>query len=310
MGIFLVPVPAKNRQHLPFSKEHSSAVDRLWGFRQDGRPLERYVEEFSELAYLVNWPDAPLNSCFLAGIDEDTIRFSKPACFFSLVENINLILFLNGSDFEIEEVQKESCSPRPVPSETQAAWPVRQPPVSPTYSSSGYSPGVLPDQKPKPPKNRSTAKTRRPKKVASVSSKSPVNSATEQSKSPVNSATEQSKSPVNSAAEQSKSPVNSAAELSKSPVNSATEQPKSPVNSAAEQSKSPVNSAAELSKSPVNSATEQPKSPVNSAAEHLCAINTRTEALHYPIDLWEDVVPNPYITLLHHSLVWMNGAYI
>ncbi|ROL44051.1 hypothetical protein DPX16_6496, partial [Anabarilius grahami] len=126
----------------------------LWTLKQDGRPLERYVEEFSELSCLVNWPDAPLKACFLKCLDEDTIFCIEPACFFSLVESINLILFLNGSDFKIEEVQGKSYYPRPVPSETHVAWSVHQSPVSSTYPSSGSSHLVLPDLKPNPPMKR------------------------------------------------------------------------------------------------------------------------------------------------------------
>ncbi|ROL46978.1 hypothetical protein DPX16_20630 [Anabarilius grahami] len=151
-----------------------SAVDRLRGLRQDGRPLERYVEEFSELSCLVNWPDALLNACFLMGLDEDMIRYIEPACSFSLVESINLILFLNGSDFEIEEVHKKSYLPRPVPSEKQVAWSVHQPPVSSTYPSSGYSPVVLPDPKPKPPRGRTTARPRWPKRMTAASPEPPA----------------------------------------------------------------------------------------------------------------------------------------
>ncbi|ROL54788.1 hypothetical protein DPX16_23772 [Anabarilius grahami] len=155
-------------------KPHDTAEDHLWILRQDGRPLERYMEEFSELSCMVNWPDAPLNACFLKGLDEDMIRYSEPACFFSLVESINLILFLNGSDFEIEEVQERTCFLRPVPSEKHAAWSVHQPPVSSTYPSSGYSPVVLPDPKPKPPRRRATARPRRPKRMAAASPEPPV----------------------------------------------------------------------------------------------------------------------------------------
>ncbi|ROL50938.1 hypothetical protein DPX16_14469 [Anabarilius grahami] len=174
MGLFLFPgSPAS------LNEKQASAEDRLCGFRQDGRPLRRYVEEFTELAYLVNWPDAPLNACFRAGLDEDTIRFSEPACFFSLVETINLILFLNYSEFVIEEVQEELCIPCPVPTEIQAAWPVRQPPVSSAYPSSGYFPGVLPDQNPKSAKERSTARPKRPKKKAAKQPQSPAISVSE-----------------------------------------------------------------------------------------------------------------------------------
>ncbi|ROI15843.1 hypothetical protein DPX16_21350 [Anabarilius grahami] len=163
MGILLVPVPPKSHQQKP----HVSAEDRLWTFRKDGRPLERYVEEFSELVYLLNWPDAPINACFLMGLDKDMIRYSEPACFFSLVESLNLILFLNGSEFKIEEVQKRAYCPCPVPSEKHAAWSVQQPPVSSTYPSSGYSPVVLPGSESKP-RRRATAKPRRPRKMAAA----------------------------------------------------------------------------------------------------------------------------------------------
>ncbi|ROL47650.1 hypothetical protein DPX16_13365 [Anabarilius grahami] len=170
MGIFLVPISP-----VPPS-EDVSAVDRLRDLWQDGRLLERYVEEFSELSWLLNWPDALLNACFLMGLDEDTIRYSEPAGFFSLVESINLILFLNGSDFEIEEVQEKTCLPRPVPSEKHAAWSVHPQPVSSTYPSSGSSHSVLPVPKPKRPMKMvpeplnkvATAKHKPPKKTAAA----------------------------------------------------------------------------------------------------------------------------------------------
>ncbi len=56
-------------------------------------------EEFIELSYLVSWPDAVLCSCFQLGQDKNTIRCSSPVCDFSLVEIINLVLYLNGSNF-------------------------------------------------------------------------------------------------------------------------------------------------------------------------------------------------------------------
>ncbi|ROL52190.1 hypothetical protein DPX16_6067 [Anabarilius grahami] len=167
MGIFLVPISP-----IP-PREDVSAVDRLRGLRQDGRPLERYVVEFSELVCLVNWPDAPLNAFFLMGLDEDTIRYIEPACSFSLVESINLILFLNGSDFEIEEVQEKTCLPRPVPSEKYAAWSVHPQPVSSTYPSSGSAHFVLPVPKPKPPKKMAAATSKPRHKMAATKPKPP-----------------------------------------------------------------------------------------------------------------------------------------
>ncbi|ROL45281.1 hypothetical protein DPX16_17892 [Anabarilius grahami] len=55
-----------------------SAADRLIGLLQFGSSLERYVEEFVELAFLTNWSDARLNTLFLDGLDESTIRFEEP----------------------------------------------------------------------------------------------------------------------------------------------------------------------------------------------------------------------------------------
>jgi len=174
MGIFLVPVPPKGRQ------PKLSAEDRIWTAKQDGRPLERYVEEFTELSSKVSWPEAILNSCFLRSLDKDTIRDFEPECLFFLVESINLILFLNGSEFEIEEVQNRLYSPRPAPSETQVAWPVHQPPNSSTYRSSGHSVLVLSDPQPKPPKKkRSSQRSRRPQRMGAFSPELPTKPASE-----------------------------------------------------------------------------------------------------------------------------------
>ncbi|ROI98715.1 hypothetical protein DPX16_12757 [Anabarilius grahami] len=112
------------------------AAERLIGLFQVGHSLERYVEEFVELAYLTNWSDARLIALFLDGLDESTSRFDEPDDYFSLSDTINLILYLNGSKFVVEEVQDFKCSSRPVPPETRAAWPVRQPPSSSTCPSS------------------------------------------------------------------------------------------------------------------------------------------------------------------------------
>ncbi|ROI15822.1 hypothetical protein DPX16_21329 [Anabarilius grahami] len=78
------------------------------------------------------------------------------------VESIYLVLFLNGSEFEIEEVHKRSYSPRPAPSEITVAWPAHQPPTSSIYRSSGCAPGLQYNTKPKPSRRRS----RRSKKPA------------------------------------------------------------------------------------------------------------------------------------------------
>ncbi|ROL53894.1 hypothetical protein DPX16_9594 [Anabarilius grahami] len=119
MGLFLHPVASSPPQPLM----PTSVAERLASLFQVGRSLERYVEEFVELAFLTNWSDARLNALFLDGLDVDTIRVDEPEDSFSLSETINLILYLNGSDFFVDEVQ-DMCPSRPVPPETQVARPV------------------------------------------------------------------------------------------------------------------------------------------------------------------------------------------
>ncbi|ROK44355.1 hypothetical protein DPX16_5262 [Anabarilius grahami] len=113
--------------------------DKRWNWQIGGMEVELKFDS-----------DSSLKSPFLKGLDEDTIRYIEPACFFSLAKSINLILFLNGSDFKIEEVQEKSYFPRPVPSETQAAWSIHQSPVSSTNPSSGSAHVFLPVPKSKP----------------------------------------------------------------------------------------------------------------------------------------------------------------
>ncbi|ROL10881.1 hypothetical protein DPX16_0042 [Anabarilius grahami] len=132
MGLFLRAVaPAPSPPLTP-----TSAAEQLVGLFQVGRSLERYVEEFVELAYLSDWSDACLIALFLDGLDENTIRFDEPDDYVSLNDTINLILYLNGSKFLVEEVQDFKCPSRPVLPETRAAWPVCQAPSSSAYPSS------------------------------------------------------------------------------------------------------------------------------------------------------------------------------
>ncbi|ROL47112.1 hypothetical protein DPX16_18910 [Anabarilius grahami] len=141
MGLFIVSeAPAS-----PMPPTPVSAADRLIGLLQDGCSLERYVEEFVELAFLTNWSDACLNTLFLEGLDECTIRFDEPDDYDSLNDTVNLILYLNGSKFVVEEVPEIMCMSRPVPPETGAAWPVRRSPSSSTYPFSELFPCVLLD---------------------------------------------------------------------------------------------------------------------------------------------------------------------
>ncbi len=60
----------------------TSAEDELWGLRQAGRRLERYVEDFLELAIQLSWHDTALGACFQLGLDDETIRCDLPMCDF------------------------------------------------------------------------------------------------------------------------------------------------------------------------------------------------------------------------------------
>ncbi|XP_051761703.1 uncharacterized protein LOC127518723 [Ctenopharyngodon idella] len=269
MGLFLmseIPTP-------PVSHPPASAADRLVGLLQEGRSLERYVEEFVELAYVTNWPDACLNALFLEGLDESTIRFDEPADHLSLVDTINLILYLNGSKFVIEEVPDIACISRSIPPETRAAWPVRWPPSSSACPSSELFLCVLLDPQPsagsRRPKRRrrKTKPAKFPEFSASMQPKFPEFSAPVQPKFPEFSASEQPKFPEFSASEQPKFPEFSAPVQPKFPEFSASEQPKFPEFSAPVQPKFPEFSASEQPKFPELSVSEQPKFPELSVSE-------------------------------------------
>ncbi len=115
----------------------SAAEDKLCGLRQASRRLERYVEDFLELAELArhrSW-------CVLsvrAGRWDDSLRSSRVwFFFFSLIELINLVLYLNGSNFEVEETKEKFQSRHPVPSEACHVSPAHPTPGTPTYRTNG-----------------------------------------------------------------------------------------------------------------------------------------------------------------------------
>ncbi len=56
----------------------TSAEDALWGLRQSGLGLERYVEEFLEISNRMSWHEAALGVCFLLGLDDEVIRCPEP----------------------------------------------------------------------------------------------------------------------------------------------------------------------------------------------------------------------------------------
>jgi len=123
------------------------AEDRLWELKQNGCPLERYVEEFLELSYEVSCPETSLCVYFWMGLDKDTIRYCEPICYFFQVESINLILYLNGSSFEVKEVKVKKSPPHPAPSETHKVSPAHLEPVPSAYPSNGsvhFCPPAIP----------------------------------------------------------------------------------------------------------------------------------------------------------------------
>ncbi len=77
------------------------------------------MEEFLELANRVSWHNATLGACFQLGLNDETIRCDLPMSDFPLIELINLVLHLNCSNFEVEEIEALSKSRRPAPSGTR-----------------------------------------------------------------------------------------------------------------------------------------------------------------------------------------------
>ncbi len=93
--------------------------------------MERYVEEFLELSKRVSWHDAALGACFQLGLDDEMIRCDLPWGDFPLIERINLILFLNGSDFEVEEIPKSRHPAQAGTRRMSPAHPMPNPPPPP-----------------------------------------------------------------------------------------------------------------------------------------------------------------------------------
>ncbi len=87
------------------TKKRMTAVEnKLWGLRQGGLRLERYVKVFLDLSNQVSSHDAALGVCFQLGLNDKNIHCDIPVGEIPLIELINLILFLNDSDFEVEEI--------------------------------------------------------------------------------------------------------------------------------------------------------------------------------------------------------------
>ncbi|KAL0168329.1 hypothetical protein M9458_036551 [Cirrhinus mrigala] len=116
----------------------TEAEDALWCLRQGGRMLERYVEEFLKLANQLSWHDTALGACFHLGLDRETICCDLPVCDYPLIEQINLILYLNGSNFEVEEMKEDkSLSRCPAPSGIRRVVSAHSSPRTPTYRTNG-----------------------------------------------------------------------------------------------------------------------------------------------------------------------------
>ncbi len=93
------------------------------------------MEEFLELSYWVSvsWHETVLGVYFQIGLDEDMILCDLFKCEFPLVVLINLILYLNGSNFEVEEMEENLNHPHPAPSETHCVSPACPMPGPSTY---------------------------------------------------------------------------------------------------------------------------------------------------------------------------------
>ncbi len=131
-SVFLAPPVHPDRRLNQI--QMTSAEDALCGLRQGGLGLERYVEEFLEISNRMSWHEAALGACFLLGLDDEVIRCDLPVSDFPLIELINLILFLNGSDDEVEEIPLP-C--HPTPAGTRRVSPAHPTPRTSAYLSNG-----------------------------------------------------------------------------------------------------------------------------------------------------------------------------
>ncbi len=118
-------------------KRMLTAEDKLWELRQVGRKLQRYVEDFLKIVHQLSWPDAALGACFLLGLDSDTIRCELTVSDFPLIALIHLILYLNGYNFEVEELKEGFQSCCPDPSEARHVPPAHPMLRTPTYRAHG-----------------------------------------------------------------------------------------------------------------------------------------------------------------------------
>ncbi|KAL0177188.1 hypothetical protein M9458_026082, partial [Cirrhinus mrigala] len=98
---------------------------------------ERYAEDFLELANQLKWHDAAPGACFQLGLDNKTICCDLPVCEYPLIELIKLVLYLNGSNFEVEEIREDYKSCRSAPSGTRRVTPAHISPGTPTYRTNG-----------------------------------------------------------------------------------------------------------------------------------------------------------------------------
>ncbi|XP_058615240.1 beta-defensin-like 2 isoform X3 [Onychostoma macrolepis] len=83
------------------------AEDKLWGLRQTGQRLERYVEDFLELANQLSWHNAALGACFQLGLDDVMICCDLPVWEYPLiavveVTNYNYSRYLHHAEVQIQ----------------------------------------------------------------------------------------------------------------------------------------------------------------------------------------------------------------
>ncbi|KAA0719385.1 hypothetical protein E1301_Tti006524 [Triplophysa tibetana] len=88
----------------------------LRDLRQDGRPLENYVEEFVGVCYRVSWSDQALNLAFVAGLDDIllVLVMLPDADEYRLEDFVNRVLQATGSEFCVGVTDEDLSGGRPV----------------------------------------------------------------------------------------------------------------------------------------------------------------------------------------------------
>lgn len=92
---------------MELAEQHKLTENSLLNIQQHSQSLELYMEEFVVLSHL-SWSISMLTACFWRGLDDELFNFLFPShCYIPLNDLKNHVLWLNGSDFFVEEIKED-----------------------------------------------------------------------------------------------------------------------------------------------------------------------------------------------------------